>query len=162
MSELSRALKEITKESLSGEKIYPILCKVISIDDSKRTCQLEPINGDAERKGRLQASLELTTGLYIKPAIESVVLLSYINNITGVITQYSEVDTIELSVDSKIDIKQGGESIIDLFEAQRAIQDDINELKAEFKKWTPIATDGGAALKTGTATWYSKDLKIIE
>jgi hypothetical protein len=95
MSELSRALKEHVKEALSSEKIYSTICKVISVDESKRTCQLEPINGDAERKGRLQASLELTEGVYIKPVVNSYVQLTYINNITGIITSYSEIESIE-------------------------------------------------------------------
>ena len=76
------------------EKRYSSICKVLSIDTTKRTCQLEPINGDAERKGRLQASVELSTGIYIKPTVNSYVLLSFINNQTGVIIQYSEVDEI--------------------------------------------------------------------
>jgi len=79
------------------EKRYSSICKVLSIDTTKRTCQLEPINGDAERKGRLQASIELTTGIYIKPTVNSYVLLSFINNQTGVITQYSEIDEININ-----------------------------------------------------------------
>jgi hypothetical protein len=95
MSELSRAIKEHVKEALSSEKVYSTLCEVVSIDESSKTCQLNPINGDAERKGRLQASISLSEGVYIKPVVGSYVLLSYINNITGIITSYSEIESIE-------------------------------------------------------------------
>jgi len=101
------------------EKRYSSICKVLSIDTTKRTCQLEPINGDAERKGRLQASIELTTGIYIKPAINSYILLSFINNQTGVIIQYSEIDSIEtitsdgakLSLTDKVNISNTSDDL---------------------------------------------------
>lgn len=94
---LNIALKELVNKFSNEEKRYSSICKVLSIDTTKRTCQLEPINGDAERKGRLQASVELSTGIYIKPTVNSYVLLSFINNQTGVITQYSEVDEITIN-----------------------------------------------------------------
>ena len=101
------------------EKRYSSICKVVSIDTTKRICQLEPINGDAERKGRLQASIELTTGIYVKPTLKSYVLLSFINNQTGVITQYSEIDSIEtitsdgakLSLTDKINISNSTDDL---------------------------------------------------
>ena len=96
MSKLGRALKEITKEGLSNEKIYSSICKVLSVDESSRTCQLEPVNGDAERKGRIQASLSLAEGIFVKPVDGSFVQLSYINNVTGIITAYSEIESIEI------------------------------------------------------------------
>jgi hypothetical protein len=33
------------------------------------------------------------------------------------------------------------------------LQSDIETLKNAFTAWTPVPNDGGAALKTGTATW---------
>ena len=159
---LNTALNEMFRNFDNKEKRYSSICKVLSVDESARTCQLDPINGDAERKGRLQASVSLSEGVYIKPKVNSYVLLNFINKETGVIVQYSEIDSIEIKTDSGINIKQGNESITDLFEKQREIQDDVNALKDVIKNWAPVATDGGAALKTAASQWYSTELKIIE
>jgi hypothetical protein len=35
----------------------------------------------------------------------------------------------------------------------KEIQDDIGDLKDAFTNWTPVAQDGGAALKSGAAAW---------
>lgn len=98
---LRRHINEIIKEFLGREKIYSQPCRVLSVDVSTRTCQLEPINGDAERKGRIQADLSLIEGIYIKPAVDSKVILTFINNLTGVITNYSEIDSIEIKISDK-------------------------------------------------------------
>ena len=124
MSQLSRAIQNTAKQGMSSEKIYSSICKVISVDESTRTCQLEPINGDAERKGRLQASLSLSEGVYVKPVINSYVQLTYINNITGVITAFSEIESIEiitsegcdLSISSKFKIENKTTSLLTAIE----------------------------------------------
>jgi len=170
MSQLSEAIKEITKEQMGSEKIYSQICKVISIDEDKRTCQVEPINGDAERKARIQASLELKEGIYIKPKLESFISLSFINELTGVITSYSEIDFIQLIIgDSIIEIEDG---LIKLNKGElggvpisqnttdrlNLIEDDINALKQAFTSWVVAPQDGGLALKTAAATWYGSVL----
>lgn len=43
------------------------------------------------------------------------------------------------------------------------LQSDITTLKNVFSTWTPVANDGGAALKTAATTWYSTALtKLID
>lgn len=163
-------INEIIKEFLGREKIYSQPCSVLSVDDSTRTCQLEPINGDAERKGRLQASLSLSEGFYIKPAVGSKVTITFINNLTGIITSYSEIDSIEIKISDKqfnIDSSEvsfnggsNGGMVIpqDLVDKLNIIEDDINDLKTAISGWVPIPNDGGGALKTATASWYGSSL----
>lgn len=38
------------------------------------------------------------------------------------------------------------------------IEKDINDLKQVFKTWTPTPNDGGAALKSASATWFGANL----
>jgi hypothetical protein len=163
-------INEIIKEYLGREKIYTQICEVISVDDSTRTCQVDPINGDAERKGRLQASLSLSEGLYIKPAVGSKVALTFINNQTGVITQFTEIDSFEVKIsDKQINVDSSeisfnggsnGGMVIPLSAVNRwnLIEQDVNDLKTVISGWTPIPNDGGAALKTALATWYGSSL----
>lgn len=158
---LRKTIHEFIKEYLTREKIYSQVCSVVSVDSTNRVCQLTPINGDAQRKGRLQASLELTEGIYVVPVVGSYVILTFINPLTGVITKFSEIDQIEIKPQTKIVLKQGSETLDDLFEKQRAIQDDINDLKSIFSNWVVVPNDGGAALKTASSSWYGTDIEII-
>jgi len=133
---LNTGLKEFFNKFDKTEKRYSSICKVISIDNTKRTCQLEPINGDAERKGRLQASIELSEGIYIKPTINSYVLLSFINNQTGVITQFSEISSILITIgtstvlieDGQITFNEGSDYAVRYSELETA----YNQLKSDF------------------------------
>jgi hypothetical protein len=46
-----------------------------------------------------------------------------------------------------------------LIERLNTIEKDINDLKTVFKtSWTPVAMDGGAALKLASATWAGKSI----
>lgn len=40
------------------------------------------------------------------------------------------------------------------------IENDINELKTVFKSWTPVAQDGGGALKTAASKWIGSQLTL--
>lgn len=47
-----------------------------------------------------------------------------------------------------------------LTERLNTIEQDINNLKTVFKKtWTPVAMDGGAALKVASATWAEQTIQ---
>ncbi len=40
------------------------------------------------------------------------------------------------------------------------LKNDLTTLKAVFSGWTPVAQDGGAALKTAAGTWYGTSLTV--
>lgn len=170
MSDLSNAIEDHVNRILSKQKLYSSICKVVSVDDSTRTCEVQPINGDAERTGRLQASLQLTEGLYIKPVVGSFVQLTWINEITGIITQFSEIEEIDITIggssfniiDGQVTFNGGslgGLTVPSLVKDQlNLIESDINDLKTAFSTWVTVPQDGGAALKTATATWFAAPL----
>lgn len=170
MSDLANAIEDHVNRMLSKKKLYSSICRVVSVNDSERTCEIEPINGDAERTGRLQASLNLTEGLYIKPVVDSFVQLTWINEITGTITQFSEIEEIDITIggssfniiDGQVTFNGGnlGGLAVPSLVADRLnlLEDDINNLKTSFSSWVVAANDGGAALKAATATWYSSQL----
>jgi len=171
---LRKTIQEFIKEYLSREKIYSQICEVVSVDETTRTCQVTPINGDAQRKGRIQASLSLSEGVYIVPVVGSKVLLTFINNLTGVITRYSEIESFEIKIsDKQINIDENeisfnggsnGGMVIPLNAVNRLniIEQDINDLKTAFSSWVVAPTDGGAALKAVTASWYGASLTETE
>lgn len=154
---LRKTVQEIVKEYLSREKIYSQVCTVDSVDETKRTCQLTPISGDAERKGRLQGSLELTEGVYIKPKVGSKVVLSFINNITGVITKFSEIDEFHVKIsDIQLDIDDteisfnGGAN--DGLVLVNPVLSAINRLETRIKSHQHISAAPGSPTVLDTAT----------
>ena len=104
-------IREIAK---SGEEIYSVVCKVKSIDDAKRTCVVEPINGDADLLDiRVQAEQQSSTGIYIKPKVNSDVLVAFLSKNTGYIALCSEVDSIEIKIGTQT-IKIDGTNGMDI------------------------------------------------
>lgn len=74
-------------------------------------------------------------------------------------------DNISAAISAENIVFNGGSlgglvKIEDLTERLNIIEDDINTLKAAFSSWTPVAQDGGAALKTSAATWAGSSLDL--
>lgn len=87
------AIQEISKPV--GE-MYSIVCKVKSVDTTAKTCECEPVDGKADLLGvRLMAQAQ--TGFYIVPKVNSVVVVTMINNFTGYVAMFSEVQEIQLN-----------------------------------------------------------------
>ena len=108
MNPINNSINTMVSNYLSKEKAYSSICEVISIDSDARTCEVQPINGDADRTARLQASLNIADGLYIVPEIGSKVLLTWINKKTGIITQYTSISEINIIIgDSTLSIVDG-------------------------------------------------------
>lgn len=167
---IKKLIYEYIEGYLKDEKFYTQICKVISVNETDRTCLIEPVNGDAQRTGRIQASVELSNGIYIKPTVSSYVQLAYINKKTGIITKYSSIDSFEIKISDKqlnIDSTEisfnggsnGGMVVpLSLLSRLNLIEQDINDLKQVFTTWVIAPTDGGLALKTAAATWYGSSL----
>lgn len=91
---------------------------------------------------------------------------------------YSEIEAIDIETESDINIKCKGDTNIDcdgtvtfngggnhglakvesVTQKLNALENDINLLKQIFTAWMPIVYDGGASLKTATATWAAQSL----
>lgn len=179
MTQISDAFEQLIENKQADEKIYSSICKVISVNEENRTCELEPINGDAERTGRLQASLSLSEGIFIKPVINSFVLLSFINNQTGIITNYSEVERVYIKVggseydiiDGDIIFNSGSDNAVRFSE----LKTGFDQLKQDFNKFVttiynvhvhPGVLSGGASTlittNVGTSTTASIDNAKID
>lgn len=157
---LRQTIYGFINDYFSKEKIYSSVCTVISVNEAERTCQLSPVNGDAERKGRIQANLSLTEGIYIKPIVGSKVLLTYINNKTGIITSYSEIENIVISIDSTSFEMSDGETVFnggvlgglpvtsEIVSRLNLIENKVNDLIlfTQTHVHTGVTTGGGSTL----------------
>lgn len=164
---IKQLLNEIVK---NRDEIFSIVAKVTSVDESERTCDVEPLNGDAEIFGvRLQSDIDGTNGFVMIPAVDSNVIVTFLNNTTGFVSLCSSVEkihvvsNIEMTVDCDAITFNGGSNdglikINDLVSKINAVENDINTLKSIFSAWVPAPTDGGAVLKTASTTWSSQTI----
>jgi len=85
-----------------------MVARVVSVDESERTCKVIPLLENAEYISRLQAVNSSTTGLFIIPAVGSYVGIIVINTKLSLVFQYSEIEKILLTIgNTSISIKDG-------------------------------------------------------
>ena len=156
-----KSYKENIQEVLTGfikglaesENYYGDIAKVVSVDDSERTCTCEVIDGPTIEDVRLQ-QVSSENGIYIKPSIDSIVILGYTDKTTAYVAMFSQIDSIVFQGGSNLGIPKTPETVSQL----NKIEQDINDLKQVFSTWAPIPTDGGASLKAAAAVWYGSSL----
>ena len=148
--ELRRALQQ-----RYGEKPVTILGTIAAVDETAKTCDIDD-NGLTMYGIRLQSVTNAAAGILKVPKKGAAALAVKIEDGDG----FMLLDCAEYD---KIVINGGGNggliNIESLVDKINAIEKDINNLKNVFKTtWTPVAQDGGAALKTAAATWASQSI----
>ncbi len=128
---------------------------IVSVDEDEMTCEVEPIDGGANYADvRLMADPETTTGIYFKPKVGSVVMISPQDDVTYFVSMYSEVDEVWLR-----GTENGGVvKVSELVSKMNTIESDLNTLKTAFTSWVVVPSDGGAALKAASATWAAQTI----
>ncbi|MBD5137135.1 MAG: hypothetical protein HDT39_14465 [Lachnospiraceae bacterium] len=147
-----------------------LVCTVDAVDKSARTVDCSPINESAPLLGvNLQANQEGECGVCLFPEIGSYVVVGFVaDGAAGVVLLTEKIESAEIVIgDTSVVIDGNGicfngglfgglVKVADLTERLNIIENDINELKTIFSTgWNPMAQDGGAALKTAAASWYS-------
>lgn len=135
------------------EEKKAIICRVVSVDEVEKTCDVAPINDDPEILD-IRLSADDSDGLFYVPKIDSVVIVIMNSDFDGFIGMYSALDSIKFG-----DGAHGGLiKIADMVSRMNIIESDINDLKTAFTNWVVVANDGGAALKAIAATWSGSTL----
>lgn len=110
---IAEAIQELAE---GNNEIYSIVGTVAKVDEGKRTCDVQPVNGDAQIFGvRLQAELNRSDGFVMVPKVGSDVVVTFINNLTGYIALTSEIDHI--SVKTTQDLATEVEGLIDIIDS---------------------------------------------
>lgn len=146
---------------------------VQNIDEDNRSCEIQ-INEDLTLFNcRLNAILDdYTNRLLIVPKDKSAVAFMAVDGkmTDPIVIAYSEIDKVllkigdtELNIDKdKVEINGGDNggliNIEDLVSHINSIEDDINNLKTAITGWTPVAQDGGSALKGAISSWAGKSI----
>ena len=95
-TDIKKALQNITKRN---DSIYSIACTVDSVDTVNKTCYCIPLDKSGDLQDvRLMASTAV--GFWIVPSVDSIVIVTMINNTTGYVAQCSEFDFMYLNGDA--------------------------------------------------------------
>lgn len=91
--------KALRKLMETGDEIYSIPCTVDSVDLVEKTCYCIPLDKRGDLQG-VRLIADNKKGFLIIPVINSVVLVTMINDTTGYVAMFSEVDEIQLNSDT--------------------------------------------------------------
>jgi hypothetical protein len=97
MDQSKKSISELLKQIVHDPtiEVYSIVCSVASVDETARTIDAKPINGDAEIFDvRLQSSINSSVGFVAIPKINSFVVVTFLNKLTGYVALCTEIDKI--------------------------------------------------------------------
>ena len=136
--DIRRAIKAISNNA--GVELYGVPCTIIDVNETALTCTARPINGNSDFLNvRLQAGAG--NGVIMLPKIDSVVIVQPINDVTGYISLFSEIDSIQF-----LDGSYGGLiKIDDLVGKINDIEDKLNDILSTLKTHTHAGVTSGAS-----------------
>lgn len=91
--DLRELIQEFSRLVLDNEKIYSQIAKVLSVDESEKTCVVEVIDG-AEIEGVRLQQLAGDSGFLMVPTIDSLVIISYTDKTTAYVSMFSYIDKV--------------------------------------------------------------------
>ena len=166
-----RQIKEAieTMSGTRGQQLVKLVeCEVISVDESKRTCNVSVIGGNAEydiENVRLMATVD--DGILIIPTVGSQIIVAHNNKNVRYICQFSEIDKVLLITgDTTIEIKDGSvkfnDGSFDGFVKIKDLTDKLNDmvrlLNIELGKiQTGIIAGGGSYTPTNLQNFNKSD-----
>jgi hypothetical protein len=128
--------------------------KVISIDEAAGTMEVEH-DGLTYFDVRLRAVADGGDGFVIYPKKNTNITVGILEkNRRYVMLNCSEVDKLIMN-DGK---NEGLVKVKELVKKLNAVEKDLNSLKSLITNWIPVASDGGAALKTILASWAGQSI----
>jgi len=104
---LDQLLTKFVNDEVNKYKIYTQIAQVISVDEDNMSAQVSFVNQDADKTVRLGATVSEDdtalglNSLILLPVVDSFVLVTFINNITGFISAHTDVSKILLKVGDK-------------------------------------------------------------
>lgn len=89
------------------------------------------------------------------PEIGSKILIAYTNKENGYTVWVQKASEILFNGG----LNDGLVKVNELVTKLNIIESDLNDLKQAFSTWVVVPSDGGAALKTITSTWYGNSIE---
>ena len=157
--EIAEIIKKIVNDN---EEMYSLIATVTEVDENARTCDVEPINGDAAIFNvKLQAAESGATGFVSIPVVGSQVVISFLSKDTAFVSLQTSVEKI--LIDTELITINGGENgglinISDIVGKLNTLESEFNTLKGVFAAWVPIPNDGGGSLKGAIGSFAGSSL----
>jgi len=108
-------VKELINKLVDKKAIYCQLAKVLSVDETARSCEVEYPQGGTDSEVRLQAKMEITEGIVLIPKVNSDVLIGYLSENVAFVISTAEIDKViitignsELKIESSTITMNGG------------------------------------------------------
>jgi hypothetical protein len=131
MTSIRNSIKAIAQ---NRDEVYSCVGKVIKVNGN--TIDVDPVNGDATIFDvRLQANIDKTSGILIKPKKGSYVIVSFINKNVATVTGMAEIDSLSLKV-GNVDLST---ELADVFDKI----DDLISIVQGMKVLTPAGPSTG-------------------
>lgn len=139
---LREAILKIVEDGQNFE-IYSKIGVVSEIDKVLNTCDVAPLDGEAEILDVKLVATEEATGLIVYPVDGSNVIITFIDKDTAFLSMCTDVEEV---------VYHGGENgglvnINTLIEGLNKNNEILTAIKDGFTNFIPTPNDGGAALK---------------
>lgn len=90
---LGELLISFTRWVNNNENYYSSLAKIISVDETEKTCVVEIIDGAELEDVRLE-QVSSEEGFLIIPSVDSIVIISWTDKTSAYVSMYSQIDRI--------------------------------------------------------------------
>ena len=141
-------------------ELYSKQGTVKSVDLSERTCIVTPTDGGPDI---LDVYLEADSGdstnkgFFVVPAVGSLVIATFTSKEEAFLSAYTEISQVVAKQGEWV--FNGGDNgglvkVKELTDRINELESLFDQLKTDLSTWIPVATDGGAALKTILTSGY--------
>ena len=136
---LTQDLRDALKRNaLSGEAFYSLKCTVTAVNGN--TCDAQPINEDAELLEVQLIAENSVNGALLTPKINSVVTVSFLDVDNCFVSQYGELETVEIRGS-----ELGGLIIAESLQGELKKNNDILQALLDILTGSPINEPGNGA-----------------
>jgi hypothetical protein len=134
-------IESLQKLMDTGEQPYAKICTVHRVDKENKCCDVIPVDGSAELFEIPFHPSETDEGLCLYPAVNSHVLVVFINKHHACICGVSEVDLMKLTIDTtEFSVDKDGFLLKKENETLKKLVDDLLKAILEIKILTPSGT----------------------
>lgn len=151
MSLDSEIVKGLDKLALKHIHNPSFVCTVSAVSLADLTCTCTPVNGDADLLD-VRLISQSANGFLILPSVDSIVIVSSIDNRTYYVSMFSEVDEIQLNGDTYDGLVKVGDLVTKLNNLENKVNAIIAAYNAHIHVETGASTAPTVSLVVGTLT----------
>ena len=151
MSLDSEIVKGLDKLALKHIHNPSFVCTVSAVSLADLTCTCTPVNGDADLLD-VRLISQSANGFLILPSVDSIVIVSSIDNRTYYVSMFSEVDEIQLNGDTYDGLVKVGDLVTKLNNLENKVNAIITAYNAHIHVETGASTAPTVSLVVGTLT----------